>query len=126
MSVTQNLKCNSWRFHITVARRILIVEDEPFIAENLQEMLSIFGHENTEIANSTSQAIKAIKISRPDLVFLDIKIKGDQDGIELGGIIKEQYQLPFVYLTSYSDKETVNRAKHTQPFRLYRQALYKR
>ena len=95
--------------------RILIVEDEPFIAENLQEMLSIFGHENTEIANSTSQAIKAIKISRPDLVLLDIKIKGDQDGIELGGIIKEQYQLPFVYLTSYSDKETVNRAKHTQP-----------
>lgn len=95
--------------------RILIVEDEPFIAENLQEMLSIFGHENTEIANSANQAIKAIKISRPDLVLLDVKIKGDQDGIELGGIIKDQYQLPFVYITSYSDKETVNRAKHTQP-----------
>lgn len=95
--------------------RILIVEDEPFIAENLQEMLSIFGHENTEIANSANQAIKAIKTSRPDLVLLDVKIKGDQDGIELGGIIKEQYQLPFVYITSYSDKETVNRAKHTQP-----------
>lgn len=95
--------------------RILIVEDEPFIAENLQEMLSIFGYENTEIANSANQAIKAIKISRPELVLLDVKIKGDQDGIELGGIIKEQYQLPFVYITSYSDKETVNRAKHTQP-----------
>lgn len=95
--------------------RILIVEDEPFIAENLQEMLSIFGYENTEIANSANQAIKAIKVSRPDLVLLDVKIKGDQDGIELGGIIKEQYQLPFVYITSYSDKETVNRAKHTQP-----------
>ena len=95
--------------------RILIVEDEPFIAENLQEMLSIFGHDNTEIANSANQAIKAIKISRPDLVLLDVKIKGDQDGIELGGIIKEQYKLPFVYITSYSDKETVNRAKHTQP-----------
>lgn len=95
--------------------RILIVEDEPFIAENLQEMLSIFGHENTEIANSANQAIKAIKTSRPDLVLLDVKIKGDQDGIELGGIIKDQYQLPFVYITSYSDKDTVNRAKHTQP-----------
>lgn len=95
--------------------RILIVEDEPFIAENLQEMLSIFGYEDTEIANSANQAIKAIKVSRPDLVLLDVKIKGDQDGIELGGIIKEQYQLPFVYITSYSDKETVNRAKHTQP-----------
>lgn len=95
--------------------RILIVEDEPFIAENLQEMLSIFGYENTEITNSANQAIKAIKVSRPDLVLLDVKIKGDQDGIELGGIIKEQYQLPFVYITSYSDKETVNRAKHTQP-----------
>jgi DNA-binding LytR/AlgR family response regulator len=95
--------------------RILIVEDEPFIAENLQEMLGIFGYGNTKIANSANQAIKAIKTSRPDLILLDVKIKGDQDGIELGGIIHDQYQLPFVYITSYSDKETVNRAKHTQP-----------
>lgn len=78
-------------------------------------MLSIFGHENTEIANSANQAIKAIKTNRPDLALLDVKIKGDQDGIELGKIIKEQYQVPFVYITSYSDKETINRAKHTQP-----------
>ncbi len=95
--------------------RILIVEDEPFIAENLQEMLSIFGYEDTEIANSANQAIKAIKTSRPDMVLLDVKIKGDQDGIELGGIIQNQYQIPFLYITSYSDKETVNRAKHTHP-----------
>ena len=97
------------------APRILIVEDEPFIAENLQEMLSIFGYEDTEIANSANQAIKAIKTNRPDLTLLDVKIKGDQDGIELGQIIKEQYKVPFVYITSYSDKETINRAKHTQP-----------
>ena len=95
--------------------RILIVEDEPFIAENLQEMLSIFGYEDTEIASSANSAIKAIKTSRPDLALLDVKIKGDQDGIELGKIIKEQYQVPFVFITSYSDKETINRAKHTQP-----------
>ena len=95
--------------------KILIVEDEPFIAENLQEMLGIFGYDDTEIANSANQAIKAIKTARPDLVLLDVKIKGDQDGIELGGIIQEQYKLPFVYITSYSDKETVNRAKHTRP-----------
>ncbi|KYG81383.1 LytTR family two component transcriptional regulator [Roseivirga ehrenbergii] len=95
--------------------RILIVEDEPFIAENLQEMLGIFGYEQTEIANSANQAIKAIKASLPDLILLDVKIKGDQDGIELGGIIHEQYKVPFVYITSYSDKETVNRAKHTRP-----------
>ena len=95
--------------------KILIVEDEPFIAENLQEMLGIFGYDDTEIANSANQAIKAIKTARPDLVLLDVQIKGDQDGIELGGIIQEQYKLPFVYITSYSDKETVNRAKHTRP-----------
>jgi len=95
--------------------KILIVEDEPFIAENLQEMLSIFGHDDTEIANSANQAIKAIKTARPDLVLLDVKIKGDQDGIELGGIIQQQYKVPFIYITSYSDKDTVNRAKHTQP-----------
>ena len=49
------------------------------------------------------------------MILLDVKIKGDQDGIELGGIIKEQYKVPFVYITSYSDKETVSRAKQTQP-----------
>ncbi len=95
--------------------KILIVEDEPFIAENLQEMLGIFGHDDTEIANSANQAIKAIKTARPDLVLLDVKIKGDQDGIELGGIIQEQYKVPFIYITSYSDKDTINRAKHTRP-----------
>ena len=95
--------------------KILIVEDEPFIAENLQEMLGIFGHDDTEIANSANQAIKAIKTARPDLVLLDVKIKGDQDGIELGAIIQQQYKVPFIYITSYSDKDTVNRAKHTQP-----------
>lgn len=95
--------------------RILIVEDEPFIAENLQEMLGIFDYEDTEVANSASQAIKCIKASRPELVLLDVKIKGDQDGIELGQIIKEQFEIPFVYITSYSDKETIDRAKQTQP-----------
>lgn len=95
--------------------RILIVEDEPFIAENLQEMLGIFDYEDTEIANSASQAIKCIKASKPELVLLDVKIKGDQDGIELGEIIKEQFSIPFVYITSYSDKETIDRAKKTQP-----------
>ena len=95
--------------------KILIVEDEPFIAENLQEMLAIFGYADTEITNSANQAIKAIKTNRPDLALLDVKIKGDQDGIELGNIIQEQYKVPFVYITSYSDKETINRAKHTLP-----------
>ena len=94
--------------------RILIVEDEPFIAENLQEMLGIFGYEQTEIANSANQAIKAIKASLPDLILLDVKIKGDQDGIELGGIIHEQYKVPFVYITSYS------------PTRFYSKTLYQR
>lgn len=95
--------------------RILIVEDDPSIAENIQEILEILGFENIDIANSANQCIKIIKKTRPDLIFMDIKLKGDKDGIELGEIIHQMFDVPLVFVTSYSDPTIIERAKRINP-----------
>lgn len=95
--------------------RILIVEDDVNIAENIQEILELMGYVNIDIANSANQAIKVIKKYRPDLVFMDIKLKGDKDGIELGDIIKQMTDAPLVFVTSYSDPTIIERAKKINP-----------
>jgi DNA-binding LytR/AlgR family response regulator len=95
--------------------RILIVEDELNIAENIQEILELLGYSNIDIANSANQAIKIVKKYRPDIIFMDIKLKGDTDGIELGEIIKLMVDAPIVYVTSYSDPTIIERAKRINP-----------
>jgi two-component system, LytTR family, response regulator LytT len=95
--------------------RILIVEDDINISENIHEILELLGYVNIDIANSANQAIKIVKKNRPDLVFMDIKLKGDKDGIELGEIIKQMIEVPLVYVTSYSDPTIIERAKRVNP-----------
>lgn len=95
--------------------RILVVEDDPDIAENIEEILELLGYVNIDIANSANQAIKVIKKYRPDLVFMDIKLKGDKDGIELGEIIQQMVDAPIIYVTSYSDPTIIERAKRIHP-----------
>lgn len=95
--------------------RILIVEDDVNISENIEEILQLLGYVNIDIANSANQAIKVVKKYRPDMVFMDIKLKGDKDGIELGEIIQQMVDAPIVYVTSYSDPAIIERAKRTHP-----------
>ncbi|MEX2595026.1 MAG: response regulator [Anditalea sp.] len=95
--------------------RILIVEDDVSISENIEEILQLLGYSNIDIANSANQAVKEVKKRRPDIVFMDIKLKGDKDGIELGEIIQHMANAPIVYVTSYSDPEIIERAKRTHP-----------
>ncbi|MEX0884451.1 MAG: response regulator [Cyclobacteriaceae bacterium] len=95
--------------------RILIVKDDINISENIEEILQLLGYVNIDIANSANQAIKVVKKYRPDMVFMDIKLKGDKDGIELGEIIQQMVDAPIVYVTSYSDPDIIERAKRTHP-----------
>ena len=95
--------------------RILIVEDDANIAENIQEILELQGYINIDIANSANQCIKQIKKSRPDLVLMDIKLKGDKDGIELGEIVKQMIDAPLIFVTSYSESSIIERAKRISP-----------
>jgi two-component system, LytTR family, response regulator LytT len=95
--------------------RILIVEDDLSIAENIQEILELLGFVNIDVVNSANQCVKIIKKNRPDLMFLDIKLKGDKDGIEIGEIVNQMFDVPIVFVTSYSDPSIIERAKRINP-----------
>ncbi len=95
---------------------ILIVEDEPLIAEDISETLQDAGYGVSGIAHNANDAIKILKSSTPSLVMLDIKIDGPIDGLMLGRIIKDDFNLPFIFLTSYTDPETVDKVKELNPY----------
>jgi DNA-binding LytR/AlgR family response regulator len=95
--------------------RILIVEDEPIIADDIAMVLENNGFSNSDICDNANEAIKSIILNKPSLALLDINILGDKDGIQLAQIINDQHQIPFVFITSYYDDSTLIRAKETNP-----------
>jgi two-component system, LytTR family, response regulator LytT len=95
--------------------KILIVEDELIIAEDLRMQLIRLGYQVTDIVTSYNEAIESIMENLPDLVMLDVHIEGPKDGIELGLFLYNEAEIPFIYLTSHSDKTTVSRAVETHP-----------
>jgi signal transduction histidine kinase len=96
--------------------RILVVEDEVAIAEEIIDRLEGMGFYIPGTATSGEDAIKKAEEGRPDLVLMDIKLKGEMDGIEAAGQIRRRLDVPIVYLTAYSDRTTLERAKVTEPF----------
>lgn len=95
--------------------KIGIAEDEIIIADHLAEILIKLGYDVTESAATYAEAIKMIEEETPDIVLIDIQLKGKKDGIDLATKIKETYQLPFIFLTANADAATVLRAKKTNP-----------
>ena len=96
--------------------RILVVEDEGIVAKDIQDMLKGLGYSVPAIAFSGEQAIKKAGEIHPDLVLMDIKLKGGMDGTEAARQIRSRFDIPVVYLTAYADKDTLERAKITEPF----------
>ena len=90
--------------------KILIVEDELLIAENLAMKLKKFGYTVADIVSSGKAALKYINSEIPDLILMDISIKGKIDGIETAAKIKDIEEVPIVFLTAYADDETLDRA----------------
>lgn len=97
-------------------KRILIVEDESIVAENLKERIEKLGYQVIDIISTGEEAIKVAVEQSPDLVLMDIMLAGKMDGVEAAGKIHSQVDIPIVYLTAYSDPGTLQRAKITQPF----------
>lgn len=95
--------------------KILIVEDELLIAEDIRMQLINLGYEVAGMAVSYNEALNCIMQDLPDLVLVDITIDGDKDGIELGHFLRSDAEIPFIYLTSHADKSTLARAKETLP-----------
>lgn len=95
--------------------KILIVEDEPVIAENISLYLDNNDFEVSGIAYDADEAFDQLKTNTPDAVILDINLESDQSGIGIAQHINQRYQLPFIFLTSYSDKKTLESAKQVKP-----------
>lgn len=95
--------------------RILIVEDEIIVSLHIRSVLLHFKYQVVEIASSGEEAIEKAGMYRPDLVLMDIHLGGRVDGIMAAACIREKYDIPTIYLTSYNDEETINKAKMTEP-----------
>jgi signal transduction histidine kinase len=100
----------------TAQKRILIVEDEALIAIDLEQRLTGLGYAVPGIADSAASAIQEIEDKHPDLLLVDIRIRGPVDGIALAEQVKQRYKLPVIFLTAHADPSTLQRAKATEPF----------
>ena len=95
---------------------ILIIEDEAIIAADISDILTALDYRVAKIINSSEKAIDYLSFHSPDLVLCDINIKGSQDGIQVAEVIRKKKKVPFVFLTSLADRQTLDRAKKTLPY----------
>ena len=98
-----------------MADRILIVEDERITAEDLEEVLKDLGYQVSAVVSSGEEALREAERNRPDLVLMDIRIKGEMDGAETARLLRERCDVPVVYLTAHADRDTLERAKQSRP-----------
>jgi len=96
--------------------KILVVEDESIVAKDIQNTLIRLGYDVPSTASNAVSAFQKLDEIKPNLVFLDIKLKGDIDGIQIAEKIKSNYDIPVIFLTSFVDKVTLDRAKVTEPY----------
>ena len=97
-------------------QRILIIEDEGLVALALKQCLTGLGYIIPATAATGEEAIRMIGDEKPDLVLMDIRLKGKTDGIDLAYWIRQTYNIPVVFLTAHSDEKTLERAKVAEPF----------
>jgi DNA-binding NarL/FixJ family response regulator len=95
--------------------RVLIVEDEPVIATNLSMYLNNNDFSVSGIAYDFDEAVAQLRQNTPDAAILDIGMELNDDGIHLAELINSKYKIPFIFVTSYADKETLQKAKRVEP-----------
>lgn len=101
---------------MSAALSILIVEDERIVAQDLQQSLLEMGYDAFAIASSGDEALQRAAERCPDVVLMDIRIKGVRDGIETAEAMRASFGVPVVYLTAHADDATLERAKKTEPY----------
>lgn len=95
--------------------KIIIVEDEALVAEDLKEMLQGFEYEISGIADTGEKAIALSEEIQPDIVLMDIHLAGAMDGITAGGTIRSRWGIPIIYVTAFATQAIIDRAKKTTP-----------
>lgn len=96
--------------------RILIVEDNPIVAEDLKTKLIHLGYEITETAYSGEEALASVEKIRPDIALMDIRLGEGMNGIDTAFKLKENHALSVIYLTAHADNDTISKAKVTEPY----------
>lgn len=96
--------------------QVLVVEDEPLIAADIAATLDSLNYETAALASNLDAANSILNKLLPDIILLDINLGSGWEGIEFGAEIHKRNTCPFVYLTSYADKDTLSKAKLTEPF----------
>lgn len=96
--------------------KIQIVEDERIVAEDIQRSLKRLGYTVSSVVSSGKEAIQKTEEENPDLVLMDIVLKGPMDGIEAAEQINSRFHVPVVYLTAHADEKKLQRAKVTEPY----------
>ena len=95
--------------------KILVVEDEVIIAESLRRSLESSGYDVPEICATAEAAIEAARTYAPDLVLMDIRLKGEKDGIYAARIVSEGFDVPVIFVTAYGDDAVLERAAPLRP-----------
>ncbi len=96
--------------------KIMIVEDEWITADDLRMSLQSLGYTVTSMSSSGEEAIQNAEKDKPDVVLMDIMLKGKMDGIEAASQIRSCYNIPIIYLTAFADEKILERARITEPF----------
>ncbi len=96
--------------------KVLIVEDEKIVGMYIRDSLESEGYEVIGVLPSGERVIELITNFNPDIVLMDIILKGNIDGIETTELIQKRYNIPVIYITAHTDKSTINRAKMTEPY----------
>ncbi len=96
--------------------RIMIVEDEWTVAEEIKMVLQSFEYTVTSMSSSGEEAIQNAEKDKPDLVLMDIVLEGEMDGIEAANEIRSRFNIPIIFLTAYTDEKILERASITEPF----------
>ena len=99
-----------------MSTRILIVEDEIIVAQDMRLALEDLGYQVIDIVDTAEKVLQAVDLEVPDLIMMDIRIRGEMDGIETAEVLRGRVQVPVVFLTAYADDATLDRAKRIEPF----------
>jgi two-component system response regulator LytT len=96
--------------------KVFVVEDESIVSKDIQNSLTKLGYEVVGSAATGESAIEGIQDSSPDIVLMDIMLKGEMNGIETAEIVRNDFTIPVIFLTAYADEDTLQKAKVTEPY----------